>query len=102
MVDFVGRLGRRDFDHQSVDVLVGQRLLADLARLAVFHQGDGLVGEQVQLVRPLPQHHIDERIEACGHRRHSCGRAYSTWARFTKWTPSSVLTAKNGSSEALR
>ncbi|PYO16743.1 MAG: hypothetical protein DMD31_02005 [Gemmatimonadetes bacterium] len=66
-VDVVGRLGRRHFHQQGVDVLIGQRLLGDLAGLAVFHQGDRLVWEQVQLVALLPQQHVDKGIEL---RRH--------------------------------
>src|SRR5207302_1967863 len=62
-VDVVRRFRRRDLDEQGVDVLVGERLLRDLARLAVLHQGDRLGREEVKLVAVFPQQDVDERIE---------------------------------------
>ena len=50
LVDLIGGIRRRDLGEQRVDAGVGQGLLAHLPRLAVLHHGDGLVGEQVQLL----------------------------------------------------
>ena len=67
LVDLVRRFGRRDFDHERVDVLIGERLLGDFAWLAVFDQRDRLVRQQIQLIGALAQHHIEKRIEPCRH-----------------------------------
>ena len=64
----VRALGRRHLDEQRVDVLVGERLASHLAWLPVLYERDGLVGEQIQLIALLPQQHIDERVDAGGHR----------------------------------
>src|SRR5213080_3521135 len=66
-IDVVRRFRRRHLDEQGVDVLVGERLLRDLARLAVLHQGHRLVREQVELIAVFPQQDVDERIELRSH-----------------------------------
>ncbi|PYO76562.1 MAG: hypothetical protein DMD67_08240, partial [Gemmatimonadetes bacterium] len=65
-------LGRRDLHEQRVDMLVRERLPADLPGLAVLDHGDGLVGQEVQLVASLPKQDVDERI-------------YSRWHRSAQW-----------------
>ncbi len=64
----VGGVAGRHFRQQRIDVRVGERLTAHLAWLAVLDQGDGLVGQQIELIGLLAQEDVDERIEACWHR----------------------------------
>jgi len=45
-------------------VRIGERLPAHLPRLTVLDQRDGLVGQEVELIGPLAQKDVDERIEA--------------------------------------
>ncbi len=48
-------------------MLICERLFGDFSRLAVLHQRDRLVGQQIQLIGALAQHHVEKGIEPCRH-----------------------------------